>query len=844
MTRRRLASPLPLFCRLGLFPRVSLALLALGTLLVGAFPGASRAGEPAGYYNAAEGLSGDALRTALRDIIDGHNSLSYNAAKDRLWDTVDNQGGFVQCIYTGRTSTNLNPDTNSMNAEHTWPQSRGAGSTPPRSDLHHLFVTDAEWNSRRGSLIFRTVPNPTATSPIGAKVNSSVGFEPPDETKGDVARACFYFHVRYNLPLNDSLAFLNGNDNNTADNYMAVLSDMLDWHDQDPPSSFETTRNDRVFTIQNNRNPFIDRPEFACLIFEPLLCIPDDEPPAVPAGLSALEQVGRVALDWTSNAEPDLAGYHVYRSTTAGVLGTRLTATPTPNSNYSDTQVQAPTTYFYSVTAIDLSGNESAPTDQVDAAPLPDTTAPNAPSSLVALSGDGRVTLNWNDNGEADLEGYLVYRALVSGGPYGPPLTAGLLASSDYIDLEVANGTTYFYVVAAVDFSANQSPFSPEVEATPEIDITPPATPAGLAATPGDGQVALDWNDNAEPDLLGYRIRRSTTSGGPYPLLDTGGLVGTSAYGDATVINGLAYYYIVSAVDATGNESEFSPEVAATPFDNIAPAAPGALTAIASEGAVDLNWPDNADADLVGYQVFRGRTSGGPYAPAHDGLLSASQYLDQNVFNGETYYYVVAAEDDASNRSAFGPQATASVGGGTGSGEPWMNEIHYDNDGTDSGEFVEIAGPAGMSLAGWSLVAYNGSNGAMYSTVALSGVFPSQQSCLGTLAFDLVGLQNGAPDGVALVNASGVVVQFLSYEGQFDATDGPASGQTSVDLGVSEIGTTPVGQSLQLIGTGSAAADFAWSGPAGATRGQPNAGQTFANGCAVQTDIPFGWKVR
>ena len=167
-----------------------------------------------------------------------------------------------------------------------------------------------------------------------------------------------------------------------------------------------------------------------------------------------------------------------------------------------------------------------------------------------------------------------------------------------------------------------------------------------------------------------------------------------------------------------------------------------------------------------------------------------------------------------------------------GSTTVFINEIHYDNTGTDAGEFVEVAGPSGTNLSGWSLVLYNGSGGAAYGTRALSGTIADQGGGYGTVAvsYPSNGIQNGSPDGVALVDAGGTVVQFLSYEGVFAGVGGPANGRTSVDMGVSEAGTEPVGQSLQLSGTGLAYEEFRWTGPAPATPGQPNPGQTFAPG--------------
>jgi len=159
----------------------------------------------------------------------------------------------------------------------------------------------------------------------------------------------------------------------------------------------------------------------------------------------------------------------------------------------------------------------------------------------------------------------------------------------------------------------------------------------------------------------------------------------------------------------------------------------------------------------------------------------------------------------------------------------FINEIHYDNTGTDTGEAIEIAGPAGTNLAGWSIVLYNGANGLLYDTTALSGVIPNQQNGFGTLtlSYAVNGIQNGAPDGIALVDGSASVVQFLSYEGAFTALDGVASGMTSTDIGVAESGSVPVGQSLQLAGTGSSYEDFAWSTAGPNTFGAVNTAQAF-----------------
>lgn len=149
-----------------------------------------------------------------------------------------------------------------------------------------------------------------------------------------------------------------------------------------------------------------------------------------------------------------------------------------------------------------------------------------------------------------------------------------------------------------------------------------------------------------------------------------------------------------------------------------------------------------------------------------------------------------------------------------------ISEIHYDDNSTDAGEAIEVEGDAGTVLDGWTLVLYNGNGGASYGTLNLSGTLASMCDGRGVafVAGPATGIQNGDPDGVALVAPGGQVVQFLSYEGTFAATNGPANGMTSVEIpSVREVGTEPDGLSLQR------ARDGVWFGPATQTFGECNA---------------------
>lgn len=176
------------------------------------------------------------------------------------------------------------------------------------------------------------------------------------------------------------------------------------------------------------------------------------------------------------------------------------------------------------------------------------------------------------------------------------------------------------------------------------------------------------------------------------------------------------------------------------------------------------------------------------------------------------------------------------------SADVFMNELHYDDSTAsgDSGERIEVVATAGESLEGYRVVLYNGNGGAQYDDdLVPTGTL---QACDGTVRVALVayptnGIQNGAPDGVALVDPTGAVVQFLSYEGSFAASNGPAAGMTSVDIGVAESNSTAPGTSLQLSGSGSAYAQFTWQASSAESFGACNTGQSFDAGVDVPPTV-------
>jgi endonuclease I len=243
---------------------------------------------PTGYYDPANGLSGAALQTALHNIIDDHTSISYDGLWTAFQTTDDNASGKVWDMYSNCTFTfgtnqcgNYANECDCYNREHSFPKSWFGGVvTPMYSDLFHLVPTDGKVNGIRDNYAYGEVGAATYTSSNGSKLGTcnypgytGIVFEPIDEYKGDFARNHFYMAVRYA----DLIANWHSNDANAeavlvTTAYPAFeswyLQMLMDWHYADPVSQKETDRNNTVYTsYQHNRNPFIDDPGYAALIW-------------------------------------------------------------------------------------------------------------------------------------------------------------------------------------------------------------------------------------------------------------------------------------------------------------------------------------------------------------------------------------------------------------------------------------------------------------------------------------------------------------------------------------------------------------------------------------------------
>ncbi len=364
----------------------------------------------------------------------------------------------------------------------------------------------------------------------------------------------------------------------------------------------------------------------------------DEEPsdttaPSAPSGLFASSHDGAVVLDWEDNAETDLAGYEVHRST---VSGDRFQVIATiDRSEYRDTNVKNESTYFYKVRALNDWGMASDFSDEIEATPA--DSPPVAPAAFTVTGERDAIVLDWSASLEADVVEYAVYR---SESPDTGFLLIATVNDAGFRDTDVALGTRYYYFVTAIDRGGQES--EPSATLSSELLDPTPEPPTGLTATPTTSGVTLDWHDAPTGDISSFGVYRSTSPSSGFRLIAT---TRTSDYFDADVEPSATYYYAVTAVGTNGRESQLSPSVSATvpagTSGGAAPDAPGGLLAFSTSAMGQIAWTPNAEPDIDHYGIYRSLSSGSGFRLID--TTAETSYLDSNVTVGTTYFYAVSA---------------------------------------------------------------------------------------------------------------------------------------------------------------------------------------------------------
>jgi len=360
--------------------------------------------------------------------------------------------------------------------------------------------------------------------------------------------------------------------------------------------------------------------------------------PAAPTGVGAVAGTlqGTAAISWTSAS--GATGYNVKRSPVSGSGYTTQGQPPTTTASpYVDTGLTGGTVYYYVVSSVNtISTCESGNSVETSVTPTNPCVPPAAPT-LTATASNGQVLLTWTAPPGAT--SYTVTRSTTAGTGY--IFQATVTPGTSYTDINVSNGTNYYYVVTASNGTCS-SVYSNEAPASPTC--TPPAAPTNLSAVANNGSVALAWTAPAR--AVSYRISRSTTSGSGYVLVGTSG---TAGYTDATVVNGTTYYYVVTASNGTCNSGN-STEVAALPKCT-PPSVPTGLLATPGDARVTLAWSASTGG-ASSYQVWRSTTSGTQYALIAS--PTSTGFTDTGLTDGTTYFYVVKSNNGSclSNPSA------------------------------------------------------------------------------------------------------------------------------------------------------------------------------------------------
>ncbi len=339
---------------------------------------------PTGYYNNASGLTGEPLHQALHDIIDGHTVVSYTSLWTHYQTTDVKPNGKVWDMYSdipdgtppyeftfvSDQCGNYGAEGDCYNREHSWPKSWFNDMAPMNTDIFHVVPSDGYVNGQRGNYPYGEVSNPTWISDNGCKKgpNSYPGysgtvFEPIDAYKGDFARIYFYMSTRY---LGEDGSWPGSDMANGAQLEPWALDMMMEWHAEDPVSQKEIHRNDANYGIQNNRNPFVDHPNYVNLIWNN-----PPEIPAAPSDLAAEDITSSVVpLTWVVNSNGTETGFYIYQNEV------QIATLAFGTNDYVVAQLQPATTYHFAVSAFNDAGE--SPWSTLTVTTLPENGVPVA----------------------------------------------------------------------------------------------------------------------------------------------------------------------------------------------------------------------------------------------------------------------------------------------------------------------------------------------------------------------------------------------------------------------------------------------------------------------------------
>ena len=424
---------------------------------------------------------------------------------------------------SGTTARSRNKDENGggqgeWNREHTYPKSLGnpnLGSSGPGSDSHHLRPSDEGYNSQRGNLKF--------VDGSGDSGNSSGGWYPGDEWKGDIARMMMYMYIRYGDRCKPNVVGI-GSSSATPDDMIDLF---LKWNVEDPVSDFERQRNtyhdSQQTYAQGNRNPFIDNAYLATRIWGGtaaedswgIYTSNDNQAPTVPTNVSLSNiTTATIAISWTASTDNvAVTKYEIYAN---GNLNGETT-----NTNYTATGLNSNTSYAITVLAKDIANNQSEQSTAVNGTTLTDTSPPSVPNNL-SISNETGTGFKVNWSASTDDTAVTSYEIFVDGTLKGSSETTSYTVSG----LTIA--TTYSIRVLAKDSENNKSAQSTAINGTTTNGVNNVTELFFSEYVEGSGNnkaiEIVNLTDNAI-DLSAYSIKKQSNGAGnwinEFPLSGT-----------------------------------------------------------------------------------------------------------------------------------------------------------------------------------------------------------------------------------------------------------------------------------------------------------------------------------
>ncbi|MFC5977957.1 endonuclease [Flavobacterium salmonis] len=429
---------------------------------------------PSGYYNTATG-TGYTLKTQLYNIIKGHTNNGYaglyttylTSDVDNFYENdgtildmySENPSGTDPYNYTNGTTQrcgSYSVEGDCYNREHIIPQSVFNEASPMVADAHFITPTDGKVNGIRSNYPHGTVNSATYTSQNGSKLGSSsvsgysgTVFEPVNTFKGDIARMYFYFATRYeNTVTGYSFPMFDGSSNKVFTT--AFLNVLLAWHTQDPVSAREIARNNAIYARQNNRNPFIDHPEYVNQIWGGTAPSGDTQAPTAPASLASTSKTSTtISLSW--NASTDnvaVTGYDVYANS---ILKTTVSGTTA-----TITGLTASTSYSIYIKAKDSAGNASASSSTIAVTTNSSDTGGTATdllfSEYIEGSGNNKALEIANNTGSSvSLSAYTIKKQTNGAGSWstGLALSGTLATGSKFVIVNSSISSSCFSVSSA-----------------------------------------------------------------------------------------------------------------------------------------------------------------------------------------------------------------------------------------------------------------------------------------------------------------------------------------------------------------------------------------------------------